>query len=248
MIETFIALFAAHVAADYVFQTNKMVARKSEPAFFALHIFIVALTAIAATGQYTWPVLLAVGVHLIIDLTKQTLWNDSFTAHITDQVAHILTIVIISALAPTLWRTGLWANAPAWVPYILLLTSGFIFATRGGGIAVGKLMNRFDSLDFSKDSLDGAGNIIGLLERGLIFVLMIAGLPIGIGFLIAAKSVLRFEGPTDSAPPENRRRSEYIIIGTLASFSWAITVSFAVILLMAALNGQPILEIITPNP
>lgn len=248
MIETFIALFAAHVAADYLFQTNQMVARKSEPAFFALHIIVVALTAIAATGHYTWPVLLVIGVHLIIDLAKQILRNDSFTAHVTDQAAHILTIVIISALAPTLWGTGPWANAPVWVPYALLLVSGFIFATRGGGIAVGKLMNRFNSLDFSKNSLAGAGNIIGLLERGLIFVLMIAGLPIGIGFLIAAKSVLRFEGPADSSSSENRRRSEYIIIGTLASFSWAIAVSFTTILLMAALNGQPILEIITPSP
>ena len=248
MIETFIAIFAAHVAADYVFQTHQMVARKSEPVFFALHITVVAVMAIIFTGQYTWPIFLIVGLHLIIDLIKQILKNDSFIVHISDQAAHILSVCIISALAPTLWATGHWANAPVWVPYVLLLVSGFIFATRSGGLAVGKLMNRFDSLDFSKDSLDGAGNIIGLLERGLIFVLMIAGLPIGIGFLIAAKSVLRFEGPTDSAPPENRRRSEYIIIGTLASFSWAIAVSFAVILLMAALNGQPILEIITPNP
>lgn len=248
MLETFIALFAAHVAADYLFQTNTMVARKSEPAFFALHIIVVAVITIAATGQYTWPVLLLIGLHLIIDLIKQTLWKDGFAAHITDQGAHILSLCIISALAPTLWTTGLWANAPIWLPYVMLLTAGFIFTTRGGGIAVGKLMDRFDSLDFSKDSLTGAGNIIGLLERGLIFVLMIAGLPIGIGFLVAAKSVLRFEGPNDSSDPENRRRSEYIIIGTLASFSWAIAVSFAVILLMAALNGQPILEIITPSP
>ena len=31
MIETLVALFTAHVLADYVFQTNKMVERKKEP-------------------------------------------------------------------------------------------------------------------------------------------------------------------------------------------------------------------------
>ncbi len=245
MLETFVALFAAHIAADYVFQTNQMVARKSEPLMFILHGIIVALTAVVFTGHLAWPVFAVVGLHIAIDLIKQVLWNDQFTAYITDQAAHIATIFVVSSIAPTLWETGLWAKSPEWTPYVLLLISGLIFATRGGGFAVGKLMDRFDTIDFSKNSLDGAGNMIGLLERGLIFVLMIAGLPIGIGFLVAAKSVLRFESSADGSDPENRRRSEYIIIGTLASFSWAIAVSFAVVIVMAGLNGQPLLEIIT---
>lgn len=247
MLETFVALFAAHVAADYVFQTNHMVARKSEPLMFTLHGIVVALTAIAFTGHLSWPVFAVIGLHLTIDLIKQAFWNDGFAAYITDQIAHILTITAISILAPTLWSTGLWAQTPDWVPYILLLLSGFIFTTRAGGFAVGKLMDLFDAIDFSKNSLAGAGNIIGLLERGLIFILMIAGLPIGIGFLVAAKSVLRFETVAEGTDPENRKRSEYIIIGTLASFGWAITVSFCVVILMARLNGQPLLEIIAPS-
>jgi hypothetical protein len=41
----------------------------------------------------------------------------------------------------------------------------------------------------------------------------------GVGLLIAAKSILRF-----GAVKDDRRLSEYVIIGTLASFGWALIV------------------------
>jgi len=43
----------------------------------------------------------------------------------------------------------------------------------------------------------------------------------GIGFLIAAKSILRFG---DIKNPENRKEAEYILIGTMISFIVAILV------------------------
>ena len=51
------------------------------------------------------------------------------------------------------------------------------------------------------------------------------------GFLIAAKSILRF----DSANRDDRMASEYIIIGTLASFGWAMAVAWATLALLSAL-------------
>lgn len=59
--------------------------------------------------------------------------------------------------------------------------------------------------------------MIGLLERGLIFALILLGQPGGVGLLIAAKSILRF-----GAVKDDRALSEYVIIGTLASFAWAL--------------------------
>ncbi|WP_370228925.1 hypothetical protein [Cognatishimia sp.] len=93
--------------------------------------------------------------------------------------------------------------------------------------------------EFSKDSLPGGGQMIGLLERGLIYILVLSGNPIGIGFLVTAKSVLRFEATRNGDEITNRRRSEYVIIGTLASFGWAILVTLAihVILLQLAPLG-----------
>ena len=92
------------------------------------------------------------------------------------------------------------------------------------------------------DDNDGAGlpkggATIGFLERGLIYILVVGGQPASIGFLIAAKSILRF-GVID----ENRAVSEYVIIGTLASFGWAIAVVFTVLWLA---NGFAPLELST---
>ena len=57
------------------------------------------------------------------------------------------------------------------------------------------------------ESLPKGGRLIGRLERAMILMLVIAGQPDGIGFLIAAKSMLRFnELARDDRPPGQRIR------------------------------------------
>lgn len=243
MLETLIALFAAHVLADYVFQTGNMVARKDKFLYLALHGVIVLATAIVVTGSIAAPIFVLAALHLVTDAIKSR-FEESIAPHLVDQLVHLITLTAIAAYAPYIWKTGMWAAAPAYVPHILLLVSGAIYATRAGGFAVGILMAPYGP-EFSKDSLPGGGKMIGLLERGLIYVLVLAGLPIGIGFLVAAKSVLRFETASDKDLAENRKRSEYVIIGTLASFGWAILVSLAILFLLAQL---PALGIALPKP
>ncbi len=67
--------------------------------------------------------------------------------------------------------------------------------------------------------LRGGGKAIGQLERALIFVFVLINQFSAIGFLIAAKSIFRFGELRDRS---NRMEAEYIIIGTLISFLWAI--------------------------
>jgi hypothetical protein len=76
-----------------------------------------------------------------------------------------------------------------------------------------------ESSESERDSLQSAGQWIGILERLLIVTFVLAGQYSAIGFLIAAKSILRF-GDKDSRFP--RKQSEYILIGTLLSFSYAV--------------------------
>ena len=63
------------------------------------------------------------------------------------------------------------------------------------------------------------GKWIGRFERALIFTLIFIDQPIGIGFLVAAKSILRFE------EARQQKLAEYVLIGTLLSFSLAIAVA-----------------------
>src|SRR3989338_5520432 len=60
----------------------------------------------------------------------------------------------------------------------------------GGGFGRGLRGARWGAA--SPDGLTGGGRVIGLLERGLIFAMILLGQPEGVGLLIAAKSILRF--------------------------------------------------------
>lgn len=231
---TFTALLMAHVLADFVLQTDAMVRHKRQPMMLLLHGAIVLLTAQAATGQLAAPALLALaGAHMAIDAVKTYGRFDGFRGFVTDQAAHLASLVAIALLVPDLWAAGVWGTQ-AWCLPLMALLTGLILSTVAGQYAVGLLM-RPHSLRVRGSGLRDGGRIIGLLERGLIFLLILLGQPLGVGFLVAAKSVLRFGTAT-----RDQRTAEYVIIGTLASFGWAIAVSYATLGLLALL---PALEI-----
>ncbi|MFC2969137.1 DUF3307 domain-containing protein [Acidimangrovimonas pyrenivorans] len=235
MIETVTALLVAHVLADFVLQTDGMIANKRAPQVLLLHIAIVLVLSQAAIGQVAAPAVLALaGAHLVIDLVKIFATKSGLAAFLFDQAAHLASIAAVAALAPGLWASGLWAGLPAPLPLAALhgalLIAGLIAATRAGGFAVGMLMKRHGQAPDLPEGLAGGGLTIGLLERGLIFLLVLVGQPAGIGFLIAAKSILRF-----GTVSESRAASEYVIIGTLASFGWALIVAYATLALQGAL-------------
>ncbi|WP_434287578.1 DUF3307 domain-containing protein [Celeribacter sp. SCSIO 80788] len=243
MPETLAALFLAHVLADYVFQTRWMVEEKARPETLFLHALIVLLTAMATTGQVASPMIYALAlIHIVIDTIKTRFFSDTFLPHITDQALHLATLILIALIAPDLFAQGPYATLP-WLPKAMLFTAGAIYATRAGGFAVGKLMAPFaqkltenSEENESKDdtpTLEGAGALIGILERGLTYLLMLSGLSASIGFLVAAKSILRFEAIREGGPDKSRKMSEYVIIGTLASFGWAIAVTLAVMFIAA---------------
>lgn len=67
--------------------------------------------------------------------------------------------------------------------------------------------------------IDG-GRTIGMLERSLMYVLIVMGQIAAVGFLIAAKSIFRIGEITEKG---NRMEAEYILIGTLWSFLFGIS-------------------------
>lgn len=80
-------------------------------------------------------------------------------------------------------------------------------------------------LNTENSSLASAGLYIGILERILVFISVLAGHLQVVGFLIAAKSVFRF---SDLTREKDRKLTEYIIVGTLLSFLIAIAVALLV--------------------
>ncbi len=242
MIETLIALLFAHILADFAFQTNWMVVQKRNPLVLLLHVTIVAALSYAAlgfTGQ--WVVLAVAASHLLFDAVK-TYWPaNGWRSLLLDQFLHVAAILVAATQFPALYSQGIWQDygmlgtPPAWLstlpeswvpalPLMMLLSGGLVLATRAGGYFIGLFMKPL-SVD-APEGLPKAGAIIGNLERALAYLFILSGQPQNIGFLLAAKSVLRF-----SSAKEDRGVSEYVIIGTLMSFGWVIAVSAGVLAL-----------------
>jgi Protein of unknown function (DUF3307) len=271
MPETFAALLFAHTLADFVFQTNWMATNKRSPLVLGLHFAIVYATAAVALGSFHIALLVLALVHIAIDVGKLVLtsvWKSShgFGPFMLDQALHLLTLCALALWLPDIWAQGLWSPGAIttgedggilgtgfWsgdialpvthLPAIMALLTGAILATRAGGFAVGLLMAPFAAelpAKVTAESLPGAGRVIGFLERGLIFALVLLGQPEGVGLLMAAKSILRF-----GAVKDDRALSEYVIIGTLASFGWALIAAYGT---LALINLLPPLGILTVSP
>ncbi|MDR7125038.1 DUF3307 domain-containing protein [Pseudotabrizicola sp. 4114] len=237
MAETLALLLLAHVLADFVLQPGRMAQAKAggHVGWMPAHIGIVGgVTALVMGVQTPQAAAVVAGLslaHLAIDVAKVATGArlSAITAFLADQAAHLATLVLVASLAPHLWAQGLWAtHTPLWLPAAATVIAGAVLATRAGGFALGLLMRPFG--DIGLDGLPGGGRIIGMLERGIIFLLILGGEPGGIGFLIAAKSVLRF-----GSVKEESRLSEYVIIGTLASFGWAMLMAIGTVMLLSAL-------------
>ena len=223
MTAAFAALLFAHALADFILQTNWMAAHKRHPAALAAHALTVLATAAASTGTASPWLLALMAAHIAIDLAKSFWPTRGLGPFLVDQAAHLATLAAFAPLLPP----GLWQPYPQ-AAALMALAAGMILSTRAGGFAVGMLMEPW--ITAAPAGLPGGGRMIGLLERGLIFALILTDQAGGIGYLVAAKSVLRF-----GAVRNEGKLSEYVIIGTLASVFWAIAVAAGTSALLAHL-------------
>ncbi|QUJ77470.1 DUF3307 domain-containing protein [Sulfitobacter albidus] len=229
-IELLIALGCAHLLADFVFQTTHMVLNKHRLPILLMHgVHVFALTALFSGGAFA----VAAGIaasHVLIDWIKITLAPDTLRSYLVDQAAHFAVLLGAVMLVPQVWFFPLWPALSADMIQISLVIGGAILASLAGGPAVGHLMVRYKA-DAQPEGLEYAGRIIGVMERALIYLMVMIGEPAGIGFLIAAKSILRFDTVS-----RDQRMSEYVIIGTLASFGWALAAAFTTVATLNALG------------
>lgn len=232
-LQTLAALLAAHIAADFLLQNAWLAERKHRLGPLLAHGAIVGQTALIALGRPDlWSVLALTLAHIAIDAVKARR-PDTLRAFLLDQGAHLVTLVVLAAWLPGLYNGGLWPRLPLppdLLPRIVLFAAGAVLAVRAGGFAVAKLLAPYRHHAIRARVLSGglndAGALIGQLERGLTYLLILAGQPGAVGLLVAAKSILRFD-----ASRSDRRMAEYVIIGTLASIGWAATAAYAIRLL-----------------
>ena len=117
---------------------------------------------------------------------------------------------------------------PGWLVEIGIAAAGWFAATLLAGKILGQFLRRFEisaNKDFAEGGLHNGGYWIGIGERTLIYFFVLSGVPEGIGFLAAAKSIFRIGELKESS---QRELAEYILIGTLMSFTAATFVGFVI--------------------
>ncbi len=212
-------LLAAHALGDFALQPGWLVARKSRWPYLLLHAWIHALVAYIILQDWAdWQAPLFVfGAHTVIDSCKSRM-PDTAKWFAIDQLLHVLSLLLLAWL---LVRFGILSQFTGAAYQPVVLFAGLILTVRGSGFLIEKFANRLiQQNQLEIDGLIEGGKWIGLFERALIFLLVFIDQPAGIGFLVAAKSILRFE------ESRQQKLAEYVLIGTLLSFSLAIALSY----------------------
>lgn len=223
----FVKLLLAHIIGDFILQPNAWVADKEKKIhrslYLYLHTFVHAVLAYVLVGEKAfvgYALSLAI-LHGGIDFLKLRFQRKETKRRwfIADQLLHLLAIIGVA-----FWYNGeipdfSFADDRFWI-----LVTALIFLTKPTSIIIKNIIsvwtpeNKFDKND---DSLQNAGNYIGILERLFVFYFVISGHYEAVGFLLAAKSIFRFG---DLKEAKDRKLTEYVLIGTLLSFGMAFLV------------------------
>ena len=231
MCKLLILQLLAHLVSDFYLQTEKSCKSKADNAFKSGHLYIHVLITFACAWLfslnvgYWWAALLIAALHLVIDGLKSICRNLK-GAFFYDQLLHVA--VIVTAVA--LFNNKGVISFPNWLPETksLLWIVAFVFCLRPANFFIQNIFKdaKISIPDSGKEqSLPNAGRVIGNVERMLTLVFVMLGQYEAIGFLLAAKSLLRFR-EMDTV------KSEYVLVGTLLSFGIAILMGVAVKLLI----------------
>lgn len=230
MITLSLKLFLAHILGDFVFQPDKWVEdkkkKKIKSGYLYLHLLVhlCALLLMLQFNFYYWKAIaLIIAGHFITDLLKLYLdrrINEKLLFAL-DQLAHACIIMWAVYLYEPYNLTAAWLYEPQTLLFLLFI----LCVTYVSGVIIKTLLSRWqlekqsDKDPDIKESLDNAGKYIGMLERLFVFGFIILNQWASIGLLIAAKSIIRFN---DLTRANDRKLTEYVLIGTLLSIGLAV--------------------------
>lgn len=220
-----IKIILAHLLGDFLFQPDSWIKAKEKEKLFAWQLyvhtflhFILIMILVYEIKFWKWALLLAM-LHLITDITKLFFQTKKTkrTYFFADQFVHLLLICMVWIFYQNKSMSILFQNKEY---YIALLA--FIYAlTQPVSMLIRTFISRWspEKEGNEHESLEKAGNWIGIFERLFVFAFVLTGQWEAVGFLLAAKSVFRFGDLKDS---KDRKLTEYVLIGTLLSFGIAI--------------------------
>lgn len=229
-------LLFAHIFADFALQSNKLSGGKSEGGkkgtfYLLLHSFIHAVMAYLFVGQWTnWKLPLIIFFsHFVMDWLKATKLKRNARNFLLDQAVHLIVILTLWLIffADSFEIRQFLVDLDS--PKIWFIAIAYLLVLQPSSVLLSLFIAKWTPSELKEKSLPNAGKWIGYLERVLILTFILSGNMEGVGFLLAAKSIFRF-GELNKAG--EIRTTEYVLIGTLASFSIAIILGLLVLMLL----------------
>jgi hypothetical protein len=219
--------FIAHLLTDYTFQPPLKALEKNELGFRSKFLKWHILLAFVLSWVLSFQWLFVMGA-LVITLSHWLI--DGFKIHLNksphlgkyaffiDQGMHLVIITVVVFLYQRWFHTEslIKFSSCTTIPVIF---AGFLFCSKPANILVKEMLGVFDikvrKTGTEETDLPNAGKLIGIIERWLILVFILINQFEAIGFLLAAKSIMRFKS-------DESLKTEYLLTGTLLSFAIAI--------------------------
>ena len=226
----------AHFVADFILQSEAWCTKKEKCVFSKKHFFhFLIVTTVAYIFSFDWYFAISA---LIIGLSHYAI--DTLKSHYVkkyddknaliffiDQLLHIIILCLVSWI-----YLKYYVPNPAFNFQLSLqntaIIAAFLFCSKPANVFIKKIFELFklnipkvDPNKKDKDTekaekeLENAGKVIGVMERFMTLALVLSGQYAAVGLIIAAKSILRFN---------NQQKNEYILVGTLLSFGFAILI------------------------
>ena len=219
-----VKLLLAHLLGDFLLQPSSWVLdkenKKHKSKYLYIHTLLHGILAWLFVGEiaFGWFALALAISHGFIDFLKLQFQKDKTKRNwfVIDQILHLVTILIITSLYKNLsFDFSVFGNQ-FWI-----LITGILFVTKPTSIIIKNIISIWtpESKNKKDNSLENAGNYIGIFERLFIFCFILTEHFEAIGFLLAAKSIFRFG---DLKEAKDRKLTEYVLIGTLLSFGIAL--------------------------
>jgi hypothetical protein len=226
--------FLGHLLADFFFQTNKMAHEKNDKGFKTKYLAWHILIVFSCSWLFSFQVKFIVGaaaiaiIHYFIDGLKAVVNKKpklAKYAFFVDQALHLGTLFLVSILFLKYHGFEMTYDPEIHPRYIAIVIAYLcclkpanivikqVFKSSEIDVAIARKIEE-DQLNPS-DELPNAGKLIGTLERILTLTFIIGNHFEAVGFLIAAKSILRYRD-TETL------KTEYVLIGTMLSFGIAV--------------------------
>lgn len=222
-VQFFVLQLIAHILADFFFQSDRLAIQKNElgfrSPFLKWHILIVFLFSwlLSFQIQFVFGALIIALTHYIIDGFKPWI-NRSKTfgkyAFFIDQALHILVLSVVCYAYACYAPMDTWLNIPVSKSFLLVVFC-YMLCLKPANIFIKEVFRAYEIKVPGSDDLPNAGKLIGVLERVLVLTFILMAEFQAVGFLIAAKSILRYKN-------DDTIKTEYVLIGTMLSFGIAV--------------------------